>query len=83
MAGKGTKVQVLVSVDDEHMSQLDKVAQRCREAGLEVDQALGAVGIITGSIPQSKMSSLSAVKGVASVERGQDYQIAPPDSEIQ
>jgi len=83
MADKEKKVPVLVSVDDEHRSQLDKVAQRCREAGLEVDQALGEVGIITGSIPHGKMSSLSAVQGVASVERGQDYQIAPPEAEIQ
>lgn len=83
MAGKEKNVQVLVSVDEKHRSQLDKVVQRCREAGLEVDQALDAVGVITGSIPHDKMPNLSGVKGVASVEHGQDYQIAPPDSEIQ
>ena len=83
MASKGKKVQVLVSVAEEHRAQMHQVAQRCREAGLEVDQTLGAVGVITGSIPQDKMSSLSGVQGVASVERGQDYQIAPPDSNVQ
>jgi methylmalonyl-CoA mutase cobalamin-binding subunit len=83
MAAQEKKAQVLVSVDDEHRSQLDKVVQRCREAGLEVDQALGEVGIITGSIPESSMSNLSGIKGVQSVERGQNYQIAPPDSDIQ
>ena len=83
MAGKAKNVPVLVSIDDAHRDQMDKVAERCREAGLEVDQALGEVGIITGSIPQGKVSGLSGVKGVASVEPGGDYQIAPPDSDIQ
>ena len=83
MAAQEKKAQVLVSVDNEHMSQMDKVTQRCREAGLEVDQALDAVGVITGSIPESLVSNLSGIKGVQSVERGQNYQIAPPDSDIQ
>lgn len=83
MAGKENKVQVVVSVDDEHMPEVGEVAKRCRKAGLQVDQALEAVGMITGSIPEDKLDKLSGVKGVASVEREQTYQIPPPDSNIQ
>jgi methylmalonyl-CoA mutase cobalamin-binding subunit len=83
MAANEKKVQVVVSVDDEHMPEVGEVAQRCRKAGLQVDQALGEVGIITGSIPEDKLKKLSGVKGVASVEREQTYQIPPPGSDIQ
>lgn len=83
MPGKDKKVQVMISVDDEHMPEIGKVAERCRKAGLQVDEALEEVGIITGSIPEKELASLSGVKGVASVERGQQYQLPPPDSDIQ
>ena len=83
MAGKGKKIQVVVAVDDQHMPKVGEVAQRCRKAGLQVDQALDAVGVITGSIPEDDLEKLSGVKGVASVEREQQYQLPPPGSDVQ
>lgn len=83
MAKKGKRVQVVVSVDDQHMPKVGQVASLCKKAGLQVDQALDEVGIITGSIPEDKLDQLSGVKGVASVEREQTYQIPPPGSNVQ
>jgi hypothetical protein len=84
MTGKGkNRVQVLVAVNDEHLSKISQIAQQCKKAGLKVDKTLEGVGIITGSISEDKLDSLTGVDGVASVEREQAYQIPPPDSDVQ
>jgi hypothetical protein len=75
--------EVTISVDDEHVGNLDEVAQRLREAGLSVGELLAEIGIITGRIAESRADDLEKVEGVAHVERGREYQLAPPDSEIQ
>ncbi|HEY9422542.1 MAG TPA: ketohydroxyglutarate aldolase [Thermoanaerobaculia bacterium] len=83
MTKKDTKVQVLVSVDDQHLPHIQEVVKHCKAAGLSVEQTLDKVGTITGSISPRKLSALSKVSGIASVERSQDYEIAPPDSDVQ
>jgi len=59
------------------------VAERLRAAGMTVDQVLGAVGIITGSVAAGRRASLEQLPGVAAVEAEHSFQIAPPDAEIQ
>lgn len=83
MAKKDTKVQVLVSVDDHHLPDIHKVVKNCKAAGLSVEQTLDKIGTITGSISPGKLSALSKIAGIASVERTLDYEIAPPDSDVQ
>lgn len=78
-----TNIQVLVLIRDEYQDRLPEVAERLQAAGLQIDQWLVEIGMITGSIAAEKMSSLTQIEGVANVESSQDYQIAPPDSEIQ
>lgn len=77
------KVKVTVSIDDGHIDQLDQVTAQLKKAGLEVEQTLSTLGIVTGLVETEKMSSLSKVTGVESVEVDKSYQIAPPDSEVQ
>lgn len=76
-------VQVLVSVDDQHLPKIREVVEKCKAAGLQVEQTLEKIGTLTGSIHPDKIPALSKVTGVSSVERSQDYQIAPPESDIQ
>jgi methylmalonyl-CoA mutase cobalamin-binding subunit len=80
---KTEKVPVLISVDQEHLPRMKQIVERCRAAGLDVDQALDQIGAITGSIDPGKIDHLSKVAGVASVERSGEYDIGPPDSELQ
>jgi len=61
----------------------DAVARELREAGMDVEQILGAVGIITGSVAPGGRAALAQLPGVASVEAEQTFHIAPPDAEIQ
>ena len=77
------RVQVLVSVDDEHLPKMRQVVERCKAAGLDVEQALDQIGAITGSVEPGRIGDLSKVAGVVNVERMGAYDIGPPDSDLQ
>ena len=78
-----SKVQVTISVDDAHLEQIDQVAEQLKTAGLSVDQTMSTLGIVTGSVDSEKMSSLSEVAGVDSVEVDKTITLPPPGSDIQ
>ncbi len=75
--------RITVTIDDDHVSRANEVADQLRAAGMTVEQVLGTVGIITGSVESAQRASLEAVPGVAAVEEETTFQIAPPDAEIQ
>jgi hypothetical protein len=77
------KVDVLVSLSDDHLPEIDEVASKLEDAGLEVGRALPEIGTITGRVAASKFSGLGKVEGVAALERAGGFQIAPPDSDVQ
>jgi hypothetical protein len=78
-----SKVKVSVSVDDAHIEQILEVAQDLQSAGMDVEQTLPTVGVISGSIDSRDVDSLSQVEGVRHIEPERSYQLAPPDSDIQ
>jgi hypothetical protein len=80
---KTEKVPVLISVDDEHLPKMRQVLESCQAAGLDVEQSLDQIGTITGSIDPGKIGHLAKVAGVSNVERAGEYDIGPPDSELQ
>ena len=75
--------RITVTIDDDHLARADEVADQLRAAGMTVEQVLGTVGIITGSVGPDQRASLEAVPGVAAVEDETTFQIAPPDAEVQ
>jgi hypothetical protein len=82
-SGGEHSAEVTIAVDEDHLGDLDAVASRLREAGMSVGTLLREIGIITGRIEDSRADDLENVEGVAHVERGREYRLAPPDSEIQ
>ena len=70
---------IIVTVSGE----VEPVAERLRAAGMTVEQVLGAVGIITGSVDAERRASLASVPGVVAIELDRPIQLAPPDAEIQ
>jgi hypothetical protein len=74
---------VTVTVAGSHAGALEDVAEALRAAGLEVEQVLGALGVITGSAEESALASIEALPGVASVEEQTTFQLAPPDADVQ
>lgn len=76
-------VNLSVAVNDDYLNRMSEVVQKLQAAGMKVEQVMETLGIITGSCSSEKVKALSGVEGVTHVERSREYQIAPPDSEIQ
>jgi hypothetical protein len=76
-------VSVVVSVDDDHLDDIGKVVTDLRHAGLQVDDVLDAVGMVTGTVAGSAVEALESVPGVAEIELQRVQRVAPPDAEIQ
>jgi len=77
------KVDLLISVDDEHLSRFSEVVKSIEGAGMDVDQQMEEIGVVTGSIEPEKVDPISDVEGVAHVEQSRTFHIAPPDSDVQ
>ncbi|TFV47460.1 ketohydroxyglutarate aldolase [Blastococcus sp. TF02A-35] len=74
---------VSVTVDDGHLAALDGVVQGLRARGMQVDQVLDGLGIITGSVPSGTLGALTGVAGVASVDEQLGVQLPAPESPVQ
>jgi hypothetical protein len=75
--------QVSVSVDQSKLDRLAHVVEEMRRAGLNVDQQLDAIGVVTGSIDPDQIDKLRKVTGVAAVEPDLTFQLPDPGSPIQ
>ena len=76
-------VAVAVSIDDDHLDDLDKVVAELRRVGLRVDSVLDAVGVVTGTVAGTAVEALESVPGVAEVELQRVHRISPPDGQVQ
>jgi hypothetical protein len=74
---------VTVTVADSHREDIDAVARALELAGMQVEQILPVLGIITGSVAEEQIAALEAVEGVAAIERQTNFQLPPPDAEVQ
>jgi hypothetical protein len=75
--------KVNVSIADKSMSDFKTVVRRCREAGLNVEQELEPIGVLTGSIESNRLLDLEQVEGITAVERQQEIHVLPPDRDVQ
>ena len=77
------KVNLSVSVKDEHLPRFPEFVKELKKTGFNVDQELASAGVVTGSIDDQKVHDLKKLIGVAHVEESRGIQIPPPESEIQ
>lgn len=75
--------QVIVTVAEDRMGDIETFAQELRGAGLRVNQVLAPLGMISGSIPSAQRPALEVLPGVVAIEEQAAHQIAPPDSDVQ
>ncbi|GEM_PF-970558 len=61
-------IALSVAVDELHLGRLPQVIEACRAAGLQIDQVLSEIGVLTGKIDAAALEELRRVAGVASVE---------------
>ncbi|HYH25519.1 MAG TPA: hypothetical protein VD834_09250 [Blastococcus sp.] len=74
---------VSVTIDDGHLGALDGVVQGLRARGMQVEQVLDGLGIITGSVSPGAAGELARVAGVVSVDEQLTYRLPPPDAAVQ
>jgi hypothetical protein len=76
------RVPVIVSA--EPGVPLAALRARLERAGLRAGQTLAEVDVITGSVDDAAgLDRLRSVEGVEAVERGETFQLPPPDEPIQ
>ena len=78
-----SRVNLSVTVDDAHQDQISEVAAALQAAGMQVEQTMETIGVITGSAETSQIGNLSRVAGVANIEQGHEVQLPPSDSPLQ
>jgi hypothetical protein len=74
---------VSVSVDNDYLDKIGEVAAELRSKGMQVEQVLGEIGVISGSVPDDRRQALETVSGVLAVEEAKRFQLPPPESDIQ
>ena len=74
---------VIVTVDDAHLAGVGAVADTLRERGLQVEQVLDGLGLITGQLPAGQPLTALRVAGVAAVEEARSVRLPPPDAPVQ
>ena len=79
-------IRVAPKLDEVHVTVrgrgVDDVLAELRDAGLEVDQALGDLGIVTGRAAPDAVERMRGLPGVI-VEPGSGVQLPPPDAPVQ
>lgn len=78
-----TMIQIVISVEDVYFDRWLEVVSNLQAAGMQVEQQMVAIGVITGSIDSNSIHTITQIAGVAAVEQSETYQIAPPHSDIQ
>ncbi|MUG98304.1 ketohydroxyglutarate aldolase [Scytonema sp. UIC 10036] len=61
-------VNIVVSVDDEHLHQILDAVTNLQAAGMSVENVMPEVGVISGSVDSTQLETLSQIEGVAAVE---------------
>ena len=77
---KTAKQSLIVTVSKD--PNLNNVARDLKAAGLEFEQTLGAIGIVTGRADAKSIARLRKVRGVVDVSPDYKVDIRPPDAPI-
>ena len=74
---------VIVTVSDRMLKDIHQLAERLGTKGMKVERVMPVTGVISGTLPSSKMSALRTIDGVESVEEEATAILPPPDSPVQ
>ena len=78
-----SQVKISVCINDEYFNNIEQVTHNLETAGMNVEQTLSSIGIISGSVNSEQLNQIYQIKGVKNVENEQDYYLPDPDSDIQ
>lgn len=69
------KVEIIVKVDKNYKEKLPEIAAKCKSAGMDVEQQMSALGMISGSAEKSNIGKIEKIEGVAYVEESKPINI--------
>jgi hypothetical protein len=75
-------VNISVTVDQDHLSMIGDIAEALRTRGMQVTQVL-QTGFITGSVSEDCRPALAAISGVQAVDEQLQFQLSPPEEDVQ
>lgn len=79
---KTAKQDFIASVDDDHVDQIEQIADLMRSRGFEISQVLEITGVITGSVTvQISLDDLQ-IEGIASIEKQRAVRKIMPDPRL-
>ena len=81
--GAEAHAEVIVTVHEEHLDDMETVTKRLEEAGLAVDHVLDFIGQVTGRCSGPVAEALKEIDGVDDVAVSKKVQLPPPGSVIQ
>ncbi|WP_165227306.1 hypothetical protein [Aquisphaera insulae] len=82
----GPEHSLVVSVKDDHLDQIDQIAQKLKNEGYKVGQVMKITGGITlkgSGDPEANKRQIRGIEGVEAVEAPAGYELPPPDSDVQ
>jgi hypothetical protein len=66
--------RIIVTVDDQHLSEIQSIATDLQSAGMQVDNVMSISGIVTGEVAHSQIQTLKNLPGVVDIELDQEMQ---------
>lgn len=70
-----SKVEIIVKVEDSSADRMSEIARECERAGMQVQQQMKSVGMISGAIERTSIGKLERINGVSYVEESKPFSI--------
>jgi hypothetical protein len=75
--------KITITATDDQMGRIDELAERLRRAGMQVEQILGPIGMITGTATPAQRSAIKTFTGIAAIEDDTHFQLPDPGADTQ
>lgn len=77
MNQKSRTVPVIVTLTDEALPRFSNIMNQLTELGLKIDYPIEVLGQLVGQLEESRLATVSDLRGVKAVEIQQDVHIPP------
>ena len=78
-----TMIDVVITVRNGALNKLPELVSTLEAMGLQNTQVLASIGMITGTLDETKLADVSALADVADVQYSQEYRLPPADSSVE
>ena len=76
-------IDVVITLRSSALNKMPELISTLEGMGLQNIQALASIGMITGSLDETKLADVAALADVADVQHSQEYRLPPADSPVE